>query len=73
MPNTTVARYASPIAAGGRTDATPASWKFDPTGTLTEAPPALDLLQPDIAYLAKIVADSCAANAMTLGVGSSER
>ena len=51
-------RYASPVAAGGRTGATPACWKVDPTGNLTETPPALDLLQPDIAYLAKIVAAS---------------
>jgi len=43
---------------GGRTGATPASWKVDPTGNLTETPPALDLLQPDIAYLATIVAAS---------------
>ena len=40
-------RYASPVAAGGRTGATPACWKVDPTGNLTETPPALDLLQPE--------------------------
>ena len=57
-PPQRIVRRGPLVAVGGRTGATPASWKVDPTGNLTETPPALDLLQPDIAYLAKIVAAS---------------
>jgi hypothetical protein len=37
---------------------TPHSGKLEPTGNLDEMPPVLDRMQPDIAYLAKIVAAS---------------
>ena len=49
-------RYAPVVAAGGRTSATPPSWQLDPSGNLAETAPVVELLEPDIAYLAKIVA-----------------
>ena len=48
-------RYAP---AGDRTGPTPRAWEVEPTGNLDETAPALELLEPDIAYLAKIVAGS---------------
>ena len=48
-----------PVVDGdGRTRTMPQPWKLDPTGNLAETTPVLDLLEPDIAYLAKIVAGS---------------
>ncbi len=49
-------RYAPSVTAGGRTSTTPQPWKLDPSGNLAETPPVVELLEPDIAYLAKIVA-----------------
>ena len=51
-------RYAPVVAGGGREGTAPQSWEVDPMGNLVETPPALDLLEPDVAYLAKIVAAS---------------
>ena len=55
-------RYApvvAPVASGDAGSSTRSpSWKLDPTGNLAETPPILDLLESDIAYLAKIVAGS---------------
>lgn len=49
-------RYAPAAAAGGPTSAAARPWKQDSAGNLAETAPALKLLEPDIAYLAKIVA-----------------
>ena len=55
-------RYApvvAPVASGDAGSSTRSPpWKLDPTGNLAETPPVLDLLESDIAYLAKIVAGS---------------
>ena len=44
--------------ADGHTATTPQPWRVDPTGNLAETTPVLDLLESDIAYLAKFVAGS---------------
>ena len=49
-------RYAPSVAARGRTSAAPQPWKLDASGNLDDTPPVVELLEPDIAYLAKIVA-----------------
>ena len=49
-------RYAPVGAAGGRTSAAPQPWQMDPSGNLAETDPVVELLEADIAYLAKIVA-----------------
>ena len=49
-------RYAPAAASGGRTSAAPQPGQLDPAGNLTETAPVQELLEPDIAYLAKIVA-----------------
>ena len=49
-------RYAPAAAAGGPTSAAARPWKQDSAGNLAETAPALKLLEPDIAYLSKVVA-----------------
>lgn len=49
-------RYAPAAVAGGPTSAASRPWKQDSAGNLAETAPALKLLEPDIAYLAKVVA-----------------
>ena len=49
-------RYAPAAVAGGPTSAAARPWKQDSAGNLAETAPVLKLLEPDIAYLSKVVA-----------------
>ena len=53
------AEYNAPVVQEtGSAGTTAQAWKLDPTANLAETRPVLDPLEPDIAYLVKIVAGS---------------